>query len=138
VLALFRGAEHYISPSSYPSKKLTGKAVPTWNYSAVHVQGSIRFIHDATWLRGFVESLTDEHERTLFHPWHVSDAPPEYIEAMLRAIVGLEIEVTRIDGKVKGSQNRADADRLGTAAALQAAGVSQQDLLELAPAPGAS
>jgi transcriptional regulator len=135
VLAIFRGADHYISPSSYPSKRETGRAVPTWNYAAVHVHGAIRFIRDTDWLRSFVEALTDEHERKQLDPWHVSDAPADYIELMLHSIVGFEITVTRIDGKVKGSQNRADADRLGAAAALQAAGVSPADILEIAPPP---
>jgi transcriptional regulator len=136
VLAIFRGAEHYISPSSYPSKKEHGKAVPTWNYSAVHVKGAIRFIEDRTWLRTFVESLTDHQEGERPDRWHVSDAPPDYIESMLRAIVGFEIEVAAIDGKVKGSQNRTDADRLGAAAALRAAGVTPIDLTEIMPPPG--
>lgn len=135
VLAVFTGAEHYISPSSYPSKKATGKAVPTWNYTAVHVHGHIRFIHQREWLLDFVSSLTTEHERSQPEPWQVSDAPGDYIEQMLRAIVGLTIEITRIEGKVKGSQNRADADRLGAAAALAAQGVSGEELLEIAPPP---
>jgi transcriptional regulator len=136
VLAIFRGAEHYISPAAYPSKKEHGKAVPTWNYSAVHVKGAIRFIEDPAWLRAFVEALTDEHEGGRPDRWHVSDAPIDYIDSMLRAIVGFEIEVSAIDGKVKGSQNRTDADRLGAAAALRAAGVAPEDLVEIMPPPG--
>lgn len=137
VLAVFTGAEQYISPSSYPSKKLHGKAVPTWNYTAVHVHGNIRFIHDRQWLMDFVSALTDEHERSQPEPWHVCDAPGDYVEQMLRAIVGLTVEVTRIEGKVKGSQNRTDADRLGAAAALKARGASYEDILEIAPPPQA-
>lgn len=136
VLAIFRGAERYISPSFYPSKQEHGKAVPTWNYSAVHVKGAIRFIADIPWLRAFVETLTTLHEGERPEPWHVADAPGEYIEGMLRAIVGFEIEVSAMDGKVKGSQNRTDADRRGAAAALAADGVPPADLAELVPAPG--
>jgi transcriptional regulator len=135
VLAVFRGADHYITPTSYPSKKTTGKAVPTWNYSAVHVHGNIRFIQDRQWLLSLVTALTDEQERNQAEPWHVSDAPADYIEQMLGAIVGIEVEVTRIDGKVKGSQNRAEADRLGAAAILKDQGVSPADILELTPPP---
>jgi transcriptional regulator len=135
VLAIFRGSDHYVTPSAYPSKKETGRAVPTWNYTAVHAHGSIRFIRDPAWLRSFVESLTDEHERTQLDPWHVSDAPSDYIDLMLHSIVGFEIEVARLDGKVKGSQNRAEADRLGVAAALRTAGMSPADVLEIAPPP---
>lgn len=136
VLVIFRGAEHYISPSLYPSKKEHGKAVPTWNYSAVHLKGSIRFIQDTAWLRAFVESLTSEHEHGRMEPWHVSDAPADYIGAMLRAIVGIEIAVSAIDGKIKGGQNRLAADRRAVAAALRAEGLTDADLAETAPQPG--
>jgi transcriptional regulator len=118
VLAIFIGADQYISPNWYPSKKEHGKAVPTWNYAAVHVKGTIRFIEDAVWLREFVTELTDEHEHTRANRWHVSDAPADYLEGMLRAIVGFEIQVTGVTGKFKGSQNRAAADRDGVRAAL--------------------
>jgi len=136
VLAIFTGADHYISPTWYPSKREHGKAVPTWNYSAVHIKGAIRFIEDTAWLRAFVESLTDIHEGDRPDRWHVSDAPADYLESMLRAIVGFEIQVSAIDGKVKGSQNRTTADRLGAAAALRTAGVGPMDLAEIAPDPG--
>lgn len=135
VLAVFRGAEHYISPTLYPSKQEHGRAVPTWNYSAVHVQGAIGFIHHPQWLRSFVESLTEEHEQGRPAPWHVSDAPAGYIEGMLAGIVGIEIVVSAIDGKVKGSQNRSEADRLATAEALRAEGVGPLDVAEIAPEP---
>ena len=133
VLAIFDGAHSYVSPSWYPSKHEHGKAVPTWNYAAVHVSGHIRFIEDAVWLRQFVTSLTDIHEEGRTHRWHVSDAPSDYIEAMLRAIVGLEIAVTRVVGKFKGSQNRSPADRAGVAAALRAAGRTPEEIAEIAP-----
>ena len=133
VLAIFTGADAYVSPNWYPSKREHGKAVPTWNYATVHVNGSIRFIEDRDWLRGFVGVLTDEHEHGRPHRWHVSDAPTDYIDGMLRAIVGFEIAITSIVGKFKGSQNRSSEDRAGVHAALQAAGRDSAATAELAP-----
>jgi transcriptional regulator len=133
VLAIFTGSDHYVSPSWYPSKQQDGKAVPTWNYVAVHVRGHIRFIEQAAWLRAMVESLTEAHERDRPGRWHVSDAPASYIESMLRAIVGFEIVVSGIEGKFKGSQNRSEADRMGVAAQLRAADLSRADINELVP-----
>ena len=137
VLAIFIGPDHYVSPSWYPSKHEHGKAVPTWNYAAVHVTGHIRFIEDAGWLRGLVESLTDEHEGKRVDRWRVTDAPADYIEGMLRAIVGFEIKVSSIEGKFKASQNRPAADRAGVANALRAAGLPPHEVALLAPEPGA-
>ena len=133
VLALFMGADSYITPRWYPSKKEHGKVVPTWNYAAVHLHGSIRFIEDVSWLRDFVESLTDVHEGGRADRWHVSDAPADYIDGMLRAIVGLEIKVSRVVGKFKGSQNRSAADRAGVNAGLRAAGRGVEEVAEIAP-----
>jgi transcriptional regulator len=133
VLAIFTGADSYISPTWYPSKREEGRVVPTWNYATVHVNGRIRFIDDASWLRGFVEALTDEHEQGRTERWHVGDAPADYIEAMLRAIVGFEINVSKITGKFKGSQNRPAADRAAVDAALRAAGRGAAELAELVP-----
>ncbi len=133
VLAIFTGAEHYISPTWYPSKQEHGKAVPTWNYATVHVHGRIRFIDDALWLRELVTSLTDVHEQGRANRWHVGDAPASYVEAMLRAIVGFEIEITGAIGKFKGSQNRSLADREGTRAGLGADGRAAEELAELVP-----
>ena len=133
VLAIFTGAEHYISPSWYPSKKEHGKAVPTWNYATVHVHGSVRFIDDKTWLRNFVASLTDQFEQVRVNRWHIEDAPADYLEGMLRAIVGFEIDISRIEGKFKGSQNRSTPDRAGARDALSAEGVATADIVELAP-----
>ena len=133
VLAVFTGADSYISPRLYPSKREHGKVVPTWNYATVHVSGTIRFIDDVAWLRTLVESLTDVHEAGRPDRWRVSDAPADYIEGMLRAIVGLEIKVTAVVGKFKGSQNRSAADRAAVAAQLRAAGRSAAAVAELAP-----
>ena len=137
ILAIFSGADHYISPSWYPSKRLDGRVVPTWNYNAVHVRGQIRFIEDPSWLRALVESLTDEHEAGSSHPWKMSDAPADYLQSMLQAIVGVEIAVTSIEGKFKASQNRPAADRTGVAQALRDRGLPADLVTELVREPGA-
>ena len=113
VLVVFRGADAYISPSSYPSKRTDGKVVPTWNYSVVHARGTIRFFDDEARLHALVSNLTDRFERDRPEPWAVSDAPADYVRAMLRAIVGFEIEITELVGKFKASQNRSAEDRAG-------------------------
>ncbi len=118
VLAVFQGASHYISPNWYPSKREHGKVVPTWNYTVVHARGRISWIHDAAWLRAFLEGLTDRHERPYASRWRLSDAPPDYIEQMLAAIVGFEIELESLTGKWKLSQNRNAADRAGVVSSL--------------------
>ena len=120
VLLLFQGPQAYVSPNWYPSKSQHGKAVPTWNYTMVQVHGTLRAIEDAQWLRGFVTRLTERHEGGRTIPWHVSDAPPDYLDAMLKAIVGIEIEVTRVEGKFKLSQNRSAEDRTGVVLGLEA------------------
>jgi transcriptional regulator len=136
VLAVFTGAERYISPGWYPSKREHGKAVPTWNYAAVHISGSIRFIEDRAWLHALVNSLTDIHERARPDPWHVSDAPEDFIEVMLRAIVGFEITVTSTVGKFKGSQNRSATDRAAVTNALLTEGFTPNQVTELVPKSG--
>ncbi len=136
VLAIFIGPDHYVSPSWYPSKHEHREAVPTWNYATVHVKGHIRFIDDPGWLRTLVESLTDEHERQSVNRWRITDAPADYIAGMLRAIVGFEIQVSAIEGKFKGSQNRSAADRAGVAEALRAAGLPLDEVAQLAPESG--
>jgi len=120
VLAVFQGPQAYITPSWYPSKAETAKVVPTWNYAVVHMHGRLRITEDSAWLRALVERLTDTHEAARAQRWQVGDAPADYIEMMLRAIVGIEIEVTRLQGKWKVSQNRTAADRGGVAAGLGA------------------
>jgi transcriptional regulator len=120
VLAIFQGPQAYISPSGYPSKALTHKVVPTWNYTVVHAHGTLRARDDAGWLHRFVSELTQAHEAARQQPWAVSDAPDDYVQQTLRAIVGIEIEVTRLVGKWKVSQNRSAEDRDGAAAALAA------------------
>jgi transcriptional regulator len=117
-LAIFHGPQAYISPSWYAAKREHGKVVPTWNYTMVQARGVLRAIDDAAWLRDFVGRLTTRHEAALPEPWAVSDAPDDYVQQMLRAIVGIEVELTSLVGKWKVGQNRAEADRLGVAAGL--------------------
>jgi transcriptional regulator len=110
-LAIFLGPHAYVSPNWYPSKAETGKAVPTWNYITVHARGTIRWIDDAAWLKSHVTALSQRHEGARETPWAVTDAPPDYIEGMIRGIVGFEISVGAVEGKYKLSQNRDAADR---------------------------
>jgi transcriptional regulator len=121
-LVLFQGTETYISPAWYPSKQETAKVVPTWNYVVVHAHGPLRVIDDRDWLRAFVSRLTDRHEAARQDPWKVTDAPADYIETMLGAIVGVEIPIARLTGKWKASQNRPASDRAGVVAGLQQRG----------------
>jgi transcriptional regulator len=113
VLALFQGPDTYVSPNWYPSKAATHKAVPTWNYVLVHAHGTLQAHDDADWLRGFLTQLTAKHEATQPKPWALSDAPEDFMQQMLRAIVGIEIPLSRLVGKIKVSQNRSAADRAG-------------------------
>jgi transcriptional regulator len=123
-LAIFQGTQGYISPNHYATKRETGKVVPTWNYDVVHVHGTLRAIDDVAWLREFVTSLTRQHEAHQPVPWKVTDAPAEYVDRMLTAIVGIEIEIARMVGKAKLSQNQPQANRESLVAALRAAGDS--------------
>ena len=118
VLAIFSGAQAYVSPNWYPSKADTHKAVPTWNYAVVHAHGTLHARDDAAWLREFLPRLTAIHEAREPRPWSPADAPEDYLQQMLRAIVGIEIPLTRVVGKFKASQNRSAADRQGVVRAL--------------------
>jgi transcriptional regulator len=122
VLVIFRAEDAYVSPNWYPSKHESHKQVPTWNYRVVHAHGTIAFHDDETFLRGLVGRLTRAHEASQPVPWRMDDAPPDYIAAMLKAIVGIEIAVTRLVGKFKLSQNRELRDRLSLAEALSKRG----------------
>ena len=117
-LVVFQGPQGYVSPAWYPSKAEHGKVVPTWNYVMVQARGKLRAIDDADWLRGFVTRLTERHEGGRPTPWAVDDAPADFIETMLGAIVGIEITLTSLTGKWKVSQNRPAADRAGVVAGL--------------------
>jgi transcriptional regulator len=121
-LAIFLGPEAYISPAWYPTKRETGKVVPTWNYVAVHATGPIRFFDDAERLLAQVIELTQRHEAPRDAPWAVSDAPADFIQVMLKAIVGFEIEIAMLEGKWKMSQNRPVPDRVGVAEGLRREG----------------
>jgi transcriptional regulator len=118
-LVIFLGPDAYVTPSWYATKAATGKVVPTWNYLAVHARGTLEFFDDAARLRTLVTDLTRTHEAGRARPWTVSDAPSGYIDTMLRAIVGVELTITRLEGKWKLSQNRDAADREGVRAGLR-------------------
>lgn len=130
VLAIFHGPQAYVTPSWYPSKREHGKAVPTWNYVVVHARGRLRVIDDATWLRRQLEALVAEHEAGFAEPWQIADAPPDYIDKMLTAIVGIEIVITSLVGKWKISQNQPAANRAGVVAGLRRQGTA--DALSMA------
>ena len=120
VLLVFQGPQAYVSPSWYASKAEHHKVVPTWNYAMVQVHGTLRAIDDPTRVHALVTRLTAAHEGGRDTPWHVSDAPEDFIAATQRAIVGIEIEVARVEGKFKLSQNRSAADRTGVVLGLGA------------------
>lgn len=121
-LVMVRGPDAYVTPAWYPAKAETGKAVPTWNYVAVHAYGPLEVFEDAARLREVVARLSDRHEAGRAGPWSVDDAPADFIAAQLKGIVGVRIPISRIEGKWKASQNRSAADRAGVAAGLAAEG----------------
>jgi transcriptional regulator len=117
-LVVFQGPHGYVSPAWYPSKAEHGKVVPTWNYVMVQARGRLRAIEDRGWLRNFVGRLTERHEGAREAPWAIGDAPADYIDTMLGAIVGIELTLTSLVGKWKVSQNRSAADRAGVVEGL--------------------
>ena len=128
-LAIFMGPHFYTSPNWYPSKAQTGKGVPTWNYITVHARGAITLHEDTEWLRGHVGRLADIHEAGQPRPWKLEEAPKDYIEGLLGAIVGFELKITKLEGKWKLSQNRVAADIEGVRQALKCQG--RGDLADL-------
>ena len=128
-LAVVTDAEGYVSPSWYASKAEHGRVVPTWNYSAVQLTGRVRRIEDPEWLRAAVTALTERHESRRELPWAVTDAPAAYVDKQLRAIVGLELAVERVEGKVKLSQNRSEEDRAGVVRGLRAEGAGRESVV---------
>jgi len=122
VLVIFRSEENYISPNWYPSKHEFHRQVPTWNYEVVHVHGHMTVQDTEKFVRGVVGRLTRKHEATESKPWKMGDSAPDYIDGMLKAIVGIEISITRMEGKAKLSQNREDRDRLNAAEVLASHG----------------
>jgi transcriptional regulator len=137
-LVVFQGPETYITPSWYAAKREHGKVVPTWNYAIVQARGRLTIRDDPDWLRQQITAMTEMQEGPRPEPWNVSDAPAPFVAAQLKGIVGIEIEITRIEGKWKVSQNRPEADRLGVSAGLR---LSQDDashhMAELVDACGA-
>ncbi len=118
-LVVFQGPQQYISPSLYPTKQETGKVVPTWNYITVHAWGRPQVMDDAAWIRGQVDDLTRHKEAPRAAPWQVADAPETFVASQIKAIVGLEIPIARIEGKWKVSQNRPAVDQAGVAEGLR-------------------
>ncbi len=118
-LIIFLGPEAYVSPSWYPAKQETGRVVPTWNYAAIHVYGRLIFFEDPERLRTVVTELTRKHEASFPAPWQVTDAPAAYIDSQLKAIVGFECRIVRLEGKQKFNQNRSLEDRLGVIEGLR-------------------
>lgn len=121
-LVIAHGVDGYVSPAYYASKAEHGRVVPTWNYVTVHVYGELVVHDDTAWLADLVRRLTDRHEAGREHPWSVDDAPPEYVAGQLRAIVGVELRISRIEAKAKLSQNRPGADIDGVIAGLERRG----------------
>jgi transcriptional regulator len=122
VLVIFRAHHGYISPSWYPSKHETHRHVPTWNYEVVHAHGKLRIIDDEKFVAGIVARLTRTHEAAEPRPWRMRDAAPEYLEQMLKMIVGIEVEISRTEGKRKLGQNREARDLEGAVSALRERG----------------
>jgi len=121
-LVVFQGPDAYVSPGWYPTKAEHGKVVPTWNYVMVQARGQLRIRDDPAWLLQLVTRLTERHEAARSAPWAVSDAPADYVQTMLRAIVGIELELTALSGKWKVTQNRSAPDRAGVVTGLEAVG----------------
>jgi transcriptional regulator len=121
-LVVFQGPQDYVTPSWYATKRETAKVVPTWNYATVHVWGRPRVMNDDAWLRKQIEDLTASRENLRAEPWQVGDAPEDFVAMQMRAIVGIEIPILKIEGKWKMSQNRPEADRAGVIAGFREEG----------------
>ncbi len=128
-LAIFHGPDSYITPSWYATKKQTGKVVPTWNYAVVHAYGVLRVEDNASWLRAHLDALTGHNEKSFPEPWAVSDAPEDYIESMMAAIVGVEMVITKMLGKWKVSQNQPTQNQVGVISGLTASGFPEWDAM---------
>jgi len=122
ILTIFHGVQNYVSPSWYPTKKETGKVVPTWNFAVVHAYGVLRIVDDPTWLRRQLEALTKQQEQKFTKPWAVDDAPEKYIQVLSSAIVGVEMVITKLIGKLKVSQNQPRKNQEGVIAGLREIG----------------
>ena len=118
VLVVFRGPDAYVSPSLYPTKRQSGRVVPTWNYVMVQARGRARIMDDGEWLARHLEALTASQEAMRPEPWAPSDAPADYLEERKRAIIGIEIDIDALEGKWKVSQNQPETNQLAVAAAF--------------------
>ena len=125
-LVIFPGVDTYVSPNWYPLKQETGRVVPTWNYQAIHAYGRLTFFEDIERLRNIVTELTERHEASFSPPWQVADAPAGFIDGQLKAIVGFDLLITRLEGKQKFNQNRTAADRHGVIDGLLALGTESK------------
>jgi transcriptional regulator len=134
-LVTFRGPDAYVSPGYYPSKQEHGKVVPTWNYITVQVRGHLTIHDDPIWTRALVEQLTRHHEQRFEKPWGIEDAPGDFIDGMVKSIVGVEIVISSVEGKWKLSQNRPEADRASVKAALQRPGATHNEIETAAAMP---
>jgi len=121
-MAIFAGPDAYVSPGWYPSKAEHGRVVPTWNYEAAHIYGTLTWHDDADWLRANVAALSARFEAGRAQPWSIDDAPAPFIDGLVRGIVGVELAITRVEAKAKLSQNRPEADRAGVIEGLSAGG----------------
>ncbi|HEY3928475.1 MAG TPA: FMN-binding negative transcriptional regulator [Candidatus Koribacter sp.] len=121
-MAIFLGPNGYVSPNWYAAKREHGRVVPTWNYIAVHAHGMVRFSEDSEVLRGIVTRLTEKHEANSERPWKVTDAPADYVDNMLKAIIAFELRITRLEASWKLNQNRSEADRRGAMEGLREGG----------------
>jgi transcriptional regulator len=130
-LVAFQGPQAYITPSWYETKRETGKVVPTWNYATVQAWGRPKLIEDPDWLLRHVGEMTDQHEGKRPEPWALSDAPEEFLRALTRGIIGVEIPIIRIQGKWKVSQNRSAADQMGVVAGLLEQGGEREGMARL-------
>lgn len=119
-VAVFQGPQAYVSPSWYATKREHGKVVPTWNYIAVHAHGALEAVEDQAWLLDHLNDLTNANEAGREHPWEVADAPADYVQGLTRAIVGLRLSVSMVEGAWKMIQHRSQGDRLGTICGLEA------------------
>jgi transcriptional regulator len=129
VLAIFHGPDSYITPSWYATKQETGKVVPTWNYAVVHAYGTLRAIDDASWVRTQLEALTAHNEARFAQPWAVSDAPHEFTDKLLEAVVGIEIVITKLSGKWKVSQNQPAQNQTGVIEGLSNSGLRDAEAM---------
>lgn len=128
-LAIFNGPNSYITPSWYATKRETGRVVPTWNYAVVHAYGVLRVVDDASWLRAQLDALTDHNEASFSEPWAVSDAPPDHIDKIMAAIVGVEMVITKLVGKWKVSQNQPTQNQASVISGLKKSALPESEAM---------